>query len=83
MKGVRFCLEEELTRDVLLELLKSQGAIKEVKGLVEVIVQTMAEASFGVMLEERGGSNSNACSESGDRGGGRRAAIPAGAFHAG
>ena len=38
---------------------KSQGEIKEVKGLVEVTVQTMAGASFGVMLEEGGGSNSN------------------------
>jgi hypothetical protein len=34
-------------------------AIKEVKGLVEVTVQTMAGASFGVMLEEGGGSNSS------------------------
>ena len=34
-------------------------AIKEVKGLVEVTVQTMAGASFGVMLEEGGGSKSN------------------------
>ena len=32
MGGVKFCREEELTRDVLLEFLKSQGAIKEVKG---------------------------------------------------
>ena len=44
---------------MLLEFLKSQGAIKEAKGLVEVTVQTMAGASFGVMLEEGGGSNSN------------------------
>ena len=41
---------------MLLEFLKSQGAIKEVKGLIKVAVQTMAGASFGVMLEE-GGSN--------------------------
>ena len=57
--GVRFCREEELTRAVLLEFLKLQGAIKKVKGLVEVTVQTMAGASFAVMLEEEGGSNSN------------------------
>ena len=37
---------------MLLEFLKSQGAIKEVKGLLEVTVQTMAGARFGVMLEE-------------------------------
>ena len=59
MGGVKLCREEELTRAVLLEFLKSQGAIKEVKGLVEVTVQTMAGASFGVMLEEGGGSNSS------------------------
>ena len=57
--GVKLCRKEELTRAVLLEFLKSQGAIKEVKGLVEVTVQTMAGASFGVMLEEGGGSNSS------------------------
>ena len=59
MGGVKLCRKEELTRDVLLECLKSQGTIKEVKGLVEVTVQTMAGASFGEMLEEGGGSNSN------------------------
>ena len=57
--GVKLCREEELTRAVLLEFLKSQGAIEEVKGLVGVAVQTMAGASFGVMLEEGGGSSSN------------------------
>ena len=41
------CREEELTRDVLLEFLKSQGKIEEVKGLVEVAVQTMAGAEDG------------------------------------
>ena len=44
---------------MLLEFLKSQGAIKEVEGLVEVTVQKMAGVSFAVMLEEGGGSNSN------------------------
>ena len=28
MRGVKFCREEELTRAVLLEFLKSQGAIE-------------------------------------------------------
>ena len=46
-----------MTRAVLLEFLTSQGAIKQVKGLVEVTVQTMAGASFGVSLEEEGGSS--------------------------
>jgi hypothetical protein len=59
MGGVKLCREEELTRAVMLEFLKSQGAIKEVTGLVEVTVQTMAGVSFGVMLEEGGGSDSN------------------------
>ena len=59
MRGVKLCREEELTRAVLLEFLKSQGTIEEVKGLVEVTVQTMAGTSFGLMLEEGGGSNSN------------------------
>ena len=57
MGGVKLCREEELTRDVLLEFLKSQAAIEEAKGLVEVTVHTMAGASFRVMLEEEGGSS--------------------------
>ena len=44
---------------MLLEFLKSQGSIKEVKGLVDVTVQTIAGASFGVILDEGGGSSSN------------------------
>ena len=59
MGGVKLCREQELTRAVLLEFLRSQGAIEEVKGLVEVTVQMMAGASFGVTLEDGGGSNSN------------------------
>jgi hypothetical protein len=59
MGGAKLCRKEELTRAVLLEFLKLQGAIEEVKGLVEVAVQTMAGASFGMMLEEEGGSSSN------------------------
>ena len=58
MGGVKLCREEELTRAVMLEFLKSRGQIEEVKGLVEVTVQTMAGTSFGVTLEEGGGSNS-------------------------
>ena len=53
------CRKEELTRALLLEYLKSQGAIEEMKGLVEVTVQVMVGASFGVMLKKGGGSNSN------------------------
>ena len=56
MGGVKLCREEELTK-AYLESLKSRGAINDVKGLVEVTVQTMTGASFGVMLEEGGGSN--------------------------
>ena len=59
MGGAKLCREEELTRAVLLEFLKSQGEIKETKSLVEVTVQTMAGASFGVVLEKGGGSNSS------------------------
>ena len=54
MGGIMFC-SEELTRAVLLESLKSQGEIKEVKAVGRVTVQTMAGASFGVALEEGGG----------------------------
>ena len=62
MGGFKLCREEELTRTVLLEFLKSQQRdIKEVKGLVEVTVQTMAGVSFGVTLGEGGRSNSNVC----------------------
>ena len=41
---VKIWREEELTRAVMLEFLKSQGEIEEVNGLVEVTVQTMAGA---------------------------------------
>ena len=61
MGGVKLCHKEELTNDVLLEFLKLQGAIEDMRGLVEVTVRTMAGASFGVILEDGGGSNSNAC----------------------
>ena len=58
MGGVKLCREEELTK-AFLKSLKSRGVIVEVEGLVEVTVQTMTGASFGVMLEEGGGSNSS------------------------
>ena len=41
MGGVSFCREEELTRAMLLEFLKLQGEVKEVKGLVEVTVKRL------------------------------------------
>ena len=59
MRGLKLCREEELMRAVLLEFLKSQGTIKDVKGLMKVTVQNMAGASFGVLLGEGGGSSSN------------------------
>jgi hypothetical protein len=58
MGGVKFGRGEEL-KEAFLKSLKSRGAIKDVKGLVEVTVQKMTGASFGVMLEEGGGSNSS------------------------
>ena len=59
MGDIKFYREEELTRAVMLDFLKFQGEIEEVKGLVEVTVQTMVGASVVVMLEERDGINSN------------------------
>ena len=50
MGGRKFCPQEELTREVLLQFLKSKGDIREVN-LVEVTVQTMSGHSFGVVLE--------------------------------
>ena len=50
MGGRKFCPQEELTREVLLQYLKAQGDIREVN-LVEVTVQTMSGRSFGVVLE--------------------------------
>ena len=50
MGGRKFCPQEELTREVLLQYLKAKGDIREVN-LVEVTVQTMSGRSFGVVLE--------------------------------
>ena len=51
MGGRKFCAQEELTREVLLQYLKGKGEIKEVAGLVDVTVQTMTGRSFDVVLE--------------------------------
>ena len=50
MGGRKFCPQEELTREVLLQYLKAKGDIREVN-LVEVTVQTMSGRSFGVVVE--------------------------------
>ena len=81
--GVRFCREEELTREVLLEFLKSQGEIED-EGLGG---GDCADDGGGELWSDIGRVRRQqqqcSCSESGDRGGGRCAASPAGAFHAG
>ena len=51
MGGRKFCEQEELTREVLLQYLKGKGEIREVAGLVDVTVQTMTGRSFDVVLE--------------------------------
>ena len=51
MGGRKFCAQDELTREVLLQYLKGKGEIREVAGLVEVTVQTMTGRSFDVVLE--------------------------------
>ena len=50
MGGRKYCAQEELTREVLLQYLKGKGEIREVAGLVEVTVQTMTGRSFDVVL---------------------------------
>jgi hypothetical protein len=57
MGGHTFCREEDLSRELLLEYLKSTGEIEEVKGVFEVTVQTMVGTSFEVTLEEGGSIN--------------------------
>ena len=52
MGGRKFCAQDELTREVLLQYLKGKGEIREVAGLVDVTVQTMTGRSFDVVLEE-------------------------------
>ena len=51
MGGRKFCAQEELTREVLLQYLKGKGESREVAGLVDVTVQTMTGRSFDVVLE--------------------------------
>ena len=51
MGGRKFCAQDELTREVLLQYLKGKGEIKDVAGLVDVTVQTMTGRSFDVILE--------------------------------
>ena len=51
MGGRKFCPQEELTREVLLQYLKAKGEIREVEGLLDITVQTMTGKSFDVMLE--------------------------------
>ena len=52
MGGLKLCCEEELSQELLLEYLKSTGEIKEVKGVFEVTVQTMAGTSYEATMEE-------------------------------
>ena len=40
MGGRKFCPQEELTREVLLQYLKGKGDIREVEGLLDITVQT-------------------------------------------
>ena len=51
MGGRKYCAQDELTREVLLQYLKGKGEIREVAGLVDVTVQTMTGRSFDVVLE--------------------------------
>ena len=55
MGGRKYCKEEELTREVMLQYLKAKGEIKEVS-LVDVTVQTMTGHSFGRVLEAGAGA---------------------------
>jgi hypothetical protein len=50
MNGRKYCSEQLLSREVLLEHLKAKGEIKDV-ALVEVTVQSMNGSSFAVQLE--------------------------------
>ena len=51
MGGRKFCPQEELTREVLLQYLKTKGDIREVDRLLDITVQTMTGKSFDVVLE--------------------------------
>ena len=54
MGGRKYCKEEELTREVMLQYLKAKGDIKEVR-LVDVSVQ-MTGHSFDIVLEAGAGA---------------------------
>jgi hypothetical protein len=58
MGGRKYIKEEELTRTVLLEWAKRQGAIKEVN-LISIIVQTMGGTELEVKLDDT--ANSVSC----------------------
>lgn len=51
MGGRKFCPQEELTRELLLQYLKAEGDIREVEGLLDITVQTMTGKSSDVVLE--------------------------------
>ena len=51
MGGRKFCPQEDLTREVLLQYLTAKGEIREVDGLLDITVQTMTGKSFDVVLE--------------------------------
>ena len=48
MGGRKFCPQEDLTQEVLLQY---EGDIREVDGLLDITVQTMTGKSFDVVLE--------------------------------
>ena len=58
MGGRKYIKEEELTRAVLLEWAKRQGAVKEVN-LISITVQTMGGTEMEVKLDDR--ANSVSC----------------------
>jgi hypothetical protein len=58
MGGRTYVKEEELTRDVLLEWAKRQGAVKEVN-LISITVQTMGGTEMEVKLDDT--ANSVSC----------------------
>ena len=52
MGGRTYVKEEELTRAVLLEWAKRQGAVKEVNLISIITVQTMGGTELGVKLDD-------------------------------
>jgi hypothetical protein len=59
MGGRTYVKEEELTRAVLLEWAKRQGAVKEVVNLISITMQTRGGTELAVKLEE--GKNTAGC----------------------